>query len=106
MLGVGMVMTSNAQISRSTTDSKVAEFSKLVSVYTSGQRVDQNKLTSLYNEINCMLIDVQAESMSSEILNNREEICGSSEFPRTQSLSDATFKRYAESVSKYLSYKK
>ena len=98
-------LTVTAQNSRPASSSKIAEFNKLVSVYTTGQRVDVNKLNSLYNEINCTLIDVQAEAIDANIATNREDICGSSEFPRTQLVSDADFKKYAEIVAKYLAYK-
>ncbi|MFN5181554.1 MAG: hypothetical protein ACK5D5_00865 [Bacteroidota bacterium] len=96
----------NAQISRSTTDSKISEFTKLVTSYTSGQRVDKVKLTTVYNEINCSLTEAQAEALAIDLQNTREEICGSSEFPRTQTVTDASFKKYAEQVAKYLEYKK
>ena len=92
----------NAQISRNPIDGKVSEFTKLVNSCVSGQRVDKVKLKSLYNEINCSLLEAQAESIDPELVNTREEICGSSEFPRTQIVSDATFKRYALSVENYV----
>ena len=98
----------NAQISRPSgnTDGKVAEFTKMVTAYTSGQRVDKTKLTNLYNEINCTLIENQSEALAIGLENTREEICGSSVFPTSQTLNDVTFKKYAEQVSKYLEYKK
>lgn len=108
MIAIG-ALTMNAQTRTgvaSGTTNKIAEFNKLVTVYTSGQRVDQNKLKSLYNEINCTLIESQAEALNVGIAETREDVCGSSEFPRTQSVSDDNFKRYAEIVKKYLEYGK
>lgn len=98
-------LTVDAQISRPNTDSKVSEFTKLVHSYTGGQRVDKARLLSIYNEINCMLTETQSEALNINLENTREDICGSSEFPRTQSLSDATFKKYAEQVKQYNDFK-
>ena len=95
----------NAQIGKTTTDSKVSDFIKMVNSYTSGQRVDQGKIKSLYNEINCVLTETQAEALNIDFAASRENTCGSSDFPRTQTVTDAGFKKYAESVEKYLSYK-
>ena len=93
-----------AQISRpgSSMDGKVSEFTKMVTACNNGQRVDKMKLKSLYYEINCSLIQPQAEALDPEIVNIREDICGSSVFPTTQTLSDATFKKYATVVQEYL----
>ena len=101
-------VTINAQISRpsSLCDSKVAEFTKLVTSLTSGQRIDANKVSSLYNDINCQLNETQSESLAIGLENTREEICGSSVFPTSQCISDASFKKYAEQVQKYLEWKK
>jgi hypothetical protein len=99
-------MTLNAQTSRSDVNSKIGEFTKLTNQLASGQRVNQEKLTALYNGINCMLIDVQAEAIDANIATTREETCGSSEFPKTQTVTDDSFKKYAEAVKKYLAYKK
>ncbi len=62
----------SAQISRPSFDGKVAEFSKLVTVYTSGQRVDVSRLAGLYNEINCALIEPQAEALNIGLQETRE----------------------------------
>lgn len=98
-------LTLNAQISRPNTDSKISEFTKMVTSYTSGQRVDKAKLTSLYNEINCMLTEPQSEVLNIDLVNTREDICGSSTFPRTQAITDTGFKKYAEQVQRYNDYK-
>ena len=94
----------NAQISRpgGSIDGKVSEFTKIVNSCNSGHRVDKMKLKSLYYEINCSLTDVQAEAIDPELVNTREDICGSSVFPKTQTVSDATFKRYASVVQDYM----
>jgi len=98
----------NAQISRpsGTSNSKVSEFCKMVTSYTSGHRVDKTKLTNLYNEINCTLIEPQSEALAIGLENTREETCGSSVFPTNQTMTDDTFKKYAEQVQIYLEYKK
>lgn len=109
MMTVMGSITLNAQISRpgsSTIDSKIAEFTKLVTACTSGQRVNQEKLTALYDGINCSLTETQAEALAIDLQNTREETCGSSVFPTTQTVSDASFKKYAESVQKYFQCKK
>lgn len=103
---VAGTMFVDAQISRPTYDGKVAEFSKMVTSYVNGQRVDKSKLSSLYMELNCVLTEPQAEALNIELQNSREDDCGSSTFPRNQSISDASFKRYAESVEKYLKFGK
>lgn len=103
---VASTMVVDAQISRPSYDGKVNEFTKLVTSYTSGQRVDKTRLSSLYMELNCVLTEPQSEALDIDLANTREDNCGSSEFPRTQSITDATFKKYAESVKKYLSYGK
>ena len=103
------VVALNGQISRpgsSTIDSKIAEFTKLVTACTSGQRVNQEKLTALYDGINCSLTEAQSEALLLDLANTREETCGSSVFPTTQAISDASFKKYAEQVEKYRSCKK
>lgn len=99
------VLNGKSQISRPNTDSKISEFTKMVTSYTNGQRVDKVKLLSLYNEINCMLTEPQAEALNIDLQNTREDICGSSTFPRTQSITDSSFKRYAEQVKSYNDYK-
>ena len=99
-------MMVNAQISRPNSDAKIGEFTKMVTSYTAGQRVDKARLTALYNEINCMLTEPQAEALDIDLASSREETCGTNEFPRTQAVTDATFKKYAEQVKKYLEYKK
>lgn len=100
------VMTVNAQISRSDVNSKIGEFTKLTNQLASGQRVNQEKLTALYNSINCMLIEPQAEALELDLTTTREDVCGTSEFPKTQAVADDSFKKYAEAVKKYLTYKK
>ena len=108
-IAVTMTIALNAQISRpgsSTIDSKIAEFTKLVTACTSGQRVNQEKLVALYDGINCALTEPQAEALLLDLSNTREETCGSSVFPTTQTISDASFKKYAEQVEKYKSCKK
>lgn len=99
---VAGTMFVDAQISRPQGSSKVAEFSKLVSLWKNGQRVDKSKVESLYKEINCMLIDVQAEALNIGLADNREDVCGSADFPRTQTVPDDSFKRYAADVESYL----
>ncbi|MFN6039477.1 MAG: hypothetical protein ACK452_13490 [Bacteroidota bacterium] len=99
-------MMLNAQTSRPNSDAKIGEFTKLVTSYTSGQRVDKARLASVYNEVNCMLTETQADALAIDLANTREETCGSSEFPSSQSVTDASFKKYAEQVKKYLEYKK
>lgn len=108
MIALG-ALTMNAQTRSGTssgTTNKIAEFNKLVTVYTSGQRVDKAKLQSLYNEINCTLTEPQSEALNIDLATTREDICGSSEFPKTQTVSDDNFKKYAEIVKKYLDYGK
>lgn len=102
---VAGTMFVDAQISRPNTDSKISEFTKMVTSYTSGHRVDKTRLSSLYNEINCMLTEPQSEALNIGLENSREDVCGSSEFPRAQSLTDASFKKYAEQVKSYNDYK-
>lgn len=102
---VAGTMSVNAQISRPQGSSKIGEFSKLVNLWQSGQRVDKVKVETLYKDINCMLIDVQAESLNIGLSDTREDVCGSSEFPRTQTISDDSFKRYANDVQIYLKLK-
>lgn len=105
MIALG-ALTMNAQISRPSIDGKINEFNKLVTLLTSGQRVDKVRLKSVYTEINCSLTEPQAEALNVGIADTREENCGSSEFPRTQTVTDDSFKKYAEIVKKYLEYSK
>ena len=102
---VAGTMSVNAQTSRPQGSSKVGEFSKLVSLWQSGQRVDKVKVETLYKDINCMLIDIQAEALNVGLVETREEVCGSADFPRTQAISDDSFKRYASDVQIYLKLK-
>lgn len=96
----------SAQIARPNIDGKVSEFTKMVTSYTNGQRVDVGRLAGLYTELNCTLIESQAEALDNGLQETREESCGDAKFPTTQSMSDATFKRYADQVAKYIDYKK
>lgn len=107
-LAVITTFIASAQISRpgGSADGKIGEFTKLVTSLTGGQRVDYNRVQSLYNEINCMLIETQSEALSIGLENTREETCGSSVFPTNQTISDSSFKKYAEQVQKYLEWKK
>jgi len=102
ILMMAVTMVGAAQISRPQGSSKVGEFSKLVNLWQSGQRVDKVRVQTLYKEINCMLIDVQAEALNIGLVDTREETCGSSEFPRTQAIPDDSFKKYAADVQTYL----
>ena len=105
MIGLGtLTMSAQSKIGNATSDSKIAEFTKLVNSYTSGQRVGQAKLKTIYHEINCELTETQANTLDIGLADSREDICGSSEFPRTQVVTDSGFKKYSESVHKYLSY--
>lgn len=103
---VAGTMFVDAQISRPQGSAKVGEFSKLVTLWNSGQRVDKSKVETLYKDINCMLIDAQAEVLNIGLIESREDVCGSSEFPRTQTISDDSFKRYASDVEIYLKLRK
>lgn len=103
---VAGTMSVNAQISRPQGSAKVSEFVKLVNLWKNGQRVDKIKVETLYKDINCTLIETQAEALDIGLMDTREETCGSSEFPRTQTVSDDVFKRYAEEVKIYLTLKK
>lgn len=107
-LAVFLTICSTAQISRpsASADGKIAEFNKLVTSLTSGQRIDANKVQNLYNDINCLLTEPQSEALSIGLENTREELCGSSVFPTSQNISDNSFKRYSEQVIKYLDWKK
>jgi len=107
MIALGaLTMNSQTRTGTAGTSSKIGEFNKLVTVLASGQRVDKVKLESLYNEINCTLTERQAEVLDIDLVTTREDICGSSEFPRTQSVTDDSFKKYDEAVKKYLQYRK
>ncbi len=99
-------ITVNAQIRSGSTDSRVAEFTKMVNQYVSGQRIDEGKLAKVYLEINCSLVQAQAEALDIGLEETREESCGSRTFPTNQALSDATFKKYAEQVQRYIEYQK
>jgi hypothetical protein len=93
-------LSSFSQSATKTIHPKVTEYSTLVAEYNKTGKADFSKISTVADEINCMLTLDQAKSILPFFVENkmRARSCGSNDYPTTALLNQESVTKYKTSI--------
>lgn len=100
LLSVFFSLSSFSQTTSKSIHLKVKEFSTLASEYVKTGKTDALKMSTLADEINCMLTLEQATAIMPVFVENkiRGRACGSNDYPSTAVLNQESVMKYKASI--------